>query len=276
MTGSAKRKEIFLEVASCEGDDQQLLDLLTEAYEGELSESAQAIKEGGRKKTVPKFRATRWTARLSTLSALLAKYAEILRTLEKIRDCSMGEARADASSYIRLLEDSQFIVALTAQFVLSFLGRVTTALQSRDCNLADAYNDVALARECIRDSRNEACWGVWNRMDRLSSTVGITIDKPRTARVQCHRANAGAADQSCSDYYRINVYYPFIDHVIKELETRFSSDHEGLVAVQYLVPFYLPQLSQDKVDSLNSYYGKILTCREGRPCYRHNKMEEVL
>ena len=151
MSGSAKRKEIFLEVASCEGDDQQLLDLLTEADEGELSESAQAIKEGGRKKTVPKFCATRWTARVSTLSALLAKYAEILRTLEKIRDCSTGEARADASSYIRLLEDSQFIVALTvSQFVLSFLGRVTTALQSRDCNLADAYNDVALARECIR------------------------------------------------------------------------------------------------------------------------------
>lgn len=48
--------------------------------------------------------------------------------------------------YIRLLEDSQFIGALTvSQFVLSFLGTVTTALQSTDCNLADAYDDVALA-----------------------------------------------------------------------------------------------------------------------------------
>ena len=66
--------------------------------------------------------------------------------LEKIRDCSTGDARSDASSYIRLLEDSQFIVALTV--VLSFLGNVTTALQSTDCNLADAYDDVALAKEC--------------------------------------------------------------------------------------------------------------------------------
>ena len=38
------------------------------------------------------------------------------------------------------------------QFVLSFLRRVTIALQSKVCNLVDAYNDVALARECIRDS----------------------------------------------------------------------------------------------------------------------------
>ena len=66
--------------------------------------------------------------------------------------------------YVRLLEDSQFIVALTvSQFILSFLGSVTTALQSIDCNLADAYNDVALARECKHDSRNEDCWDkIWS------------------------------------------------------------------------------------------------------------------
>ena len=184
------------------------------------------------------------------------------------------------------LEDSQFVVALTvSQFVLSFLGSVTIALQSRDCNLADAYDDVALARECIRDSRNEDCWKkVWNRMENLASAVEITLDKPRTARAQCHRANAGAADQSCSDYYRINVYYPFIDHVIQELETRFSSDHEGLVAVQYLIPLYLPQLTQDKFDSLNSYYRQFLTNEEKealvievmkwKKCYERKSIQE--
>ncbi len=90
-------------------------------------------------------------------------------------------------------------------------------------------------------------------MEPHRSAVGTTIDKPRTARLHCHRANAGAVDQSCSDYYRINVYFPFIDHIVKELETRFSSDHDGLVAVQYLVPTFFPQLSQDKIDSLESY-----------------------
>ena len=85
--------------------------------------------------------------------------------------------------------------------------------------------------------------------------MGITIGKPR---LQRHRANAGDVDQNCSDYYRINVFYTFIDHVIKELETRFSGDHEGFVAVQYLIPLYLPQLSQEKFDSLKSYYGKYL------------------
>ena len=130
--------------------------MLTETdSRGDISESAQNIKEGGNKKAVPKFCATRWTARVSTLSAILAIYMSILKTLEKIRDHSTGDTRNDATSYIRLLEDSQFIVALavfTFYFELSL--SVTIALQKKDCNLADAYHDIALARECIIDSRN--------------------------------------------------------------------------------------------------------------------------
>lgn len=156
-----------------------MLNLLTETDTAEeLSVSAEAIKEGRNKRTVPKFCATRWTARISTLSAPLSKYVQVIKALETIRDCSTADARSDAGSYIRLLEDPLFIVALTvSQFILSFLGSVTTVLQSIDCNLADAYNDVALARECIRDSRNENCWDkVWSRIEHLASAVGITVN----------------------------------------------------------------------------------------------------
>ena len=145
------------------------------------------------------------------------------------------------------MEDSQFIVALVAvQFVLSFLRCVTLALQSTECNLVDAYTDVALARKCIRDSRNEECWErLWKKATQLASTVGLTIEKPRAARAHIHRSNVGSVDQSSSTYYRLNMFYPFIDHVITELETRFSNDHEGLVAIQHLIPISLRELSMD-------------------------------
>ena len=60
-------------------DDQQLLDLLTADSTGDLAESAKNIEED-RKET--KFSASRWTARLGTLSVILGKYVQILRTLE--------------------------------------------------------------------------------------------------------------------------------------------------------------------------------------------------
>ena len=39
--------------------------------------------------------------------------------------------------------------------VLSNLGSVTKALQNIDCDLADAYKQGALAKECIRDGHDE-------------------------------------------------------------------------------------------------------------------------
>ena len=46
ISGSAKRKEIFLRIASCEGDGQELVHLLTEGDEGELLKLSR--KEEGR------------------------------------------------------------------------------------------------------------------------------------------------------------------------------------------------------------------------------------
>ena len=55
--------------------DQQLLEFLKIGDEDdELGESMVAIEAGSRRHHVPKFCATRWSARVSTLSALIAKY----------------------------------------------------------------------------------------------------------------------------------------------------------------------------------------------------------
>ena len=49
------------------------------------------------------------------------------------------------------------------------------------------------------------------------------------------------------------------DNVIQELDTRLSNEHERLIAAQYLIPFYLNDLSQEKIDSLTEYFEKFLT-----------------
>ena len=56
-----------------------------------LNESDIAIRQGSHKKSVPKFCATRWTARIDTLSALIAKYKLIREALKQIQDTSNGD-----------------------------------------------------------------------------------------------------------------------------------------------------------------------------------------
>ncbi len=67
--------------------------------------SNQGIKAGARKILVPKLCRTRWSSRVETLSALMAKYPAVLETLKIIAAGSNGEPRSKAQSYIRLLED---------------------------------------------------------------------------------------------------------------------------------------------------------------------------
>ena len=79
--------------------------------------------------------ASHWSAKATTPSALLAKYGSVLLALGEISSSSSGHAKHDASAYSRLLQDSEFIVALTApQFVLSFLAQVKSP-QTKSCNL---------------------------------------------------------------------------------------------------------------------------------------------
>ena len=61
LTGSAKRKEIFLEIASCNNSkDQQLLDFLKIGDEDdEFDESMVAIESRSKRHHIPKFCATR-------------------------------------------------------------------------------------------------------------------------------------------------------------------------------------------------------------------------
>ena len=64
---------------------------------------------------------------------------------------------------------------------------------------------------------------LWVQIEVIAQAVGNTITKPRTANVQRHRANAGCnSDQTISDYYKVNVLFPFVDHVIQQIDSRFS------------------------------------------------------
>ena len=79
LVGSAKRKEIFLEIASCNNSKhQQLLDFLKIGGEDdEFDESMVAIESGSKRHHIPKFCATCWNESVSTLSSLIAKYITV-------------------------------------------------------------------------------------------------------------------------------------------------------------------------------------------------------
>ena len=140
-----------------------------------------------------------------------------------IQESSVCDAKRYAGSYIRLLTDPQFLITLVVvQFILSYFAIVTKSLQFATCDPGKAYRDVQLSKDLVAKVRSKSTWdGVWKRIEALANDMDITPVKPRTAVTQRHRANAGL-EKTPKAYFRVNIFYPFIDHVLQECETRFS------------------------------------------------------
>ena len=176
----------------------------------------------------------------------------------------MGMPR-DAFTYIRLLSDSKFLVSLVvARFILSYCSCVTKTLQAVNCDLGKAYKDVHVSKEAITKARNETTWNkVWGRIESITEAVDITITKPRTVIIQRNRSNACHDHrQSPKDYFLVNVYYQFIDHMVHKLDTRFSDHHSGLISSQALVPRNLDKLPSTCINSIKGYYYKFIEREE--------------
>ena len=62
---------------------------------------------------------------------------------------------------------------------------------------------------------------------RLGATVGIEESMPRLAGRQQHRQNIPAT--SNTDYYRLNITIPLLDHMISELDDHFDADSSAIV-----------------------------------------------
>ena len=76
--------------------------------------------------------------------------------------------------------------------------------------------------------------------------------KKRVTNRQQHRANAPS--QSIEEHYRLNLFYPFIDHVTSQLNTRFVEISEPALLATYLIPSALSKLTKQKEEIMVSWY----------------------
>ena len=84
--------------------------------------------------------------------------------------------------------------------------------------------------------RNEACFfRLYTEIIALAQVAGISEQIPRRAGRQTQRDNVRASTPE--QYWRITVYYAFIDHLQDELKTRLlNHDLQDRLLVEKLLP----------------------------------------
>lgn len=97
-------------------------------------------------------------------------------------------------------------------------------LQGPYVDMVRAYNDISQVKKQVTENRNKVeqfhqC--VYNVAVTLAAKVGVLECKPRTFQGrQSHRANPD--NNSPSDFYRLTITIPILDHLKSQLEDRFD------------------------------------------------------
>ena len=249
VTASEKRKAILKRCLS--GDKEELINQLVS--EGEKVNN-ELLQQGLRHDSIPSLCSTHWPSRVDCLSALMVKYPAFYETLCEIENKSTGDARIEAAGHRRLLEDSSFIVSLvSSQYLLGFTRNLTDSLQESNCDLVKAFSDARNTRTVIISKRtNEDFEKIFERARIVAQSVDCSLEIPRQVARQQHRANAPATTPC--EYWRINLFFPFIDHLMTQFDERFPESSRNMYLGYYLIPKYLPQLDDEKLKAICESY----------------------
>ena len=115
-------------------------------------------------------------------------------------------------------------------------------LQTSGIDVVEAMNSIDNVLESLRDMRSaDKFHKLFECISLVAELLEVTFIKPRTEMCFVHRAAAGgaAADVSVEDYYRITVYYPTIDNIMKDVELRFGPVQKKAATLASLVPGFM-------------------------------------
>ena len=85
-----------------------------------------------------------------------------------------------------------------------------------------------------------------------------------------NRANAAFAEDSVPSYYRINAFFPFVDHCLSELNERFPEQTRPSFLAFQLLPSRVQNISAEHIEDIHTRYEDDLPDSSYR---RNGKME---
>ena len=222
----------------------------------------------GQRKVLIDVCPTRWAARHNAYSHFYTAYVFMVKALEVIalglhketysEDVTTGwegKYRAESSGLLTGLEQFEFIITfLTVYQYLSHLQGITVKLQSTSLDIIHAFHlveEIKGVYHSLRESITNDFTKIYDQAVKMADKVDVQPAKPRSAGRMKNRANAPA--ESVQEYFVRNMAIPLLDHVISDLETRFSPLSVTSSTLLGLVPSVLCSKEVDIAKAVDMY-----------------------
>ncbi|KAG7158764.1 52 kDa repressor of the inhibitor of the protein kinase-like 4, partial [Homarus americanus] len=162
------------------------------------------------------------------LASFVELHPTVVACLEKIVEGGPAiwstVSLTDAQTLLLAITSTGFIVSLViTNNALGYLKGVTTSLQAEAKDIVEASSEVNYLKAALQDVRNnmDDHYTVWFcQAEQLCEAVGITPSMPRRCKRQQHRDNMSA--DGPAEYYKRTVAIPLLDHLLAQLEKRFT------------------------------------------------------
>jgi hypothetical protein len=178
---------------------------------------------------IPLLCETRWTAKYKAIRVFTMNLVAISEALEHLSGDAKTSAatRTSASQLHSTITKPSFIICAVIIFKYSsILEPVTNALQGIAVDLSEVQQHAETLIAMFVDHRNDPATSfeeLFHRAEEIAAEVGVDLVAPRVTNVQRHRSNAPAS--TTKDYYRINVFIPYLDALVSAMRDRFGCVH---------------------------------------------------
>lgn len=172
-------------------------------------------------------------------------YPSVVACFESIVNADYSEwtsdAIIDARALLSAMSSTDFISALViTNACLKHLYALTHSLQAEAKDIVEAVAEIQTVCAVLKDVRdkidsNHTQW--FRSVEQMCQVVNSQPQLPRISGRQHHRSNHPAS--SPSEYYRRTISIPLLDHLISEIDTRFSKHQQTAIQGLDLVPSVL-------------------------------------
>ncbi|KAJ8320555.1 hypothetical protein KUTeg_002142, partial [Tegillarca granosa] len=157
------------------------------------------------------------------------------------------------AKYITINSFDFVICVFICHNTLKYLSPISDGLQNPECDLVRAADQAHALVTFLSSKREDVSFydKVWHEATSLADANEITVDKPRTAARQIHRTNVHA--ETAKEYWRLNVFNEFVDHLKTQLQERLCDSRPRLKA-QYLLSHKINLLTNDMWQDIKECY----------------------
>jgi hypothetical protein len=199
------------------------------------------------KKKLKALCATRWVEHHDSIITFRELYSYITITLEELEKMSDSETACKAVSYSASIRRSDFLISLEIVAELfSYTKMLSLVLQSSKLELSKAYSHVKDVIDVIGNIRENSVSEFekyFKNASDKSALVGEEIRIPRLCGRQTTRSNIDT--NSPIEWYRINIFLPFIDYLISQLNTRFNEKLSEVIPLEGFIPSNIDKYDEE-------------------------------